>query len=754
MTGWGQFLIRKNLTKLNIKIMQKLQTITTKEYLSRKGVAFRESEKEIITHCLFNNCDNDSRDNEAHLYFNSETGEYLCHKCGEKGNLVTLAKHFGDGIQEIALNPIAPTKNPRKSTKFDAELVETCHLALPANIRQYLNARGVSDAVIDAHKLGWGKFYGKNWITIPVKDIYGAFRFFKLRRDPNAGDEKITYPKGVEAQIYGWEMLTNADIPLVICEGELDRLALLSKNIPAITSTHGAMTFKQEWCEKVRKSEKIYVCFDNDNAGKKGAEKVAKMVENGGNETYIITLPQEVGEGGDITDYLVKLNGNTDDLFGKYAKEYPERIDTSQFKPLSSQDLVATLGLTIKQDEENKIVTFLCELSAYTENAQFNISYNAPSSTGKSYIPTEIARLFPEEDTMEIGYCSPTAFFHDVGEQDKKRKGCIIVDLSRKILIFLDQPHTQLLERLRPLLSHDKKEISIKITDKNQKQGLRTKNVILRGFPSVIFCTAGLRIDEQEATRFLLLSPEVNHEKIRQGILESIKKEADAESYKNWLDENPERKLLKKRIRAIKLEGIREIKIANHQKVVDRFLSKNKVLKPRHQRDIKRLVSIIKSFALINLWWREKSGTTITANEDDIEQAFKIWEAISVSQELNLPPYIYNLYQEVILKAWNDKNSNKSENSGLLGLSRQKLLQKHFAVYGRMLDTNQLRQQILPMLETAGLIVQEADQSDKRKMLIYPTALSIKSSDQKNSNNEGEISNSEKNNSETSSGVR
>jgi len=313
------------------------------------------------------------------------------------------------------------------------------------------------------------------------------------------------------------------------------------------------------------------------------------------------------------------------------------------------------------------------------------------------------------------------------------------------------------LERLRPLLSHDKKEISVKITDKTQKFGMKTKNVLLKGYPAVIFCTAGLRIDEQEATRFLLLSPEVNREKIRQGILESIKKEADAESYKSWLDENPERKLLKERIRAIKQEGIREIKIANHQKVTDKFLNENKMLKPRHQRDIKRLTSLIKSFALINLWWRDRNGTTITANEDDIEQAFKIWDTISVSQELNLPPYIYNLYQEVILKAWNDKNSNSGEGfagaSGLYGLSRQELLQKHFEVYGRMLDTSQLRQQILPMLETAGLIVQEADPSDKRKMLIYPTALSTKSPIQKNSDSGGGVKISEENNSEMSGGV-
>src|SRR3989344_6036469 len=431
-------------------------------------------------------------------------------------------------------------------------------------------------------------------------------------------------------------------------------------------------------------------------------------------------------------------------------------IESSKFKPLSLDDLLDILGLTIKRDEENKIVTFLCELSAYTENAQFNLSFNAPSSTGKSYIPLEISNLFPSEDVMKLGNCSPTAFFHEQGEYDKN-KNTITVDLSRKIIIFLDQPHTALLERLRSLLSHDEKEMHSKITDKNQKGGNRTKTVIIKGFPSVIFCTAGLQIDEQEATRFLLLSPEVNREKIRRGVLESIKKEADAESYNGWLDKNPERKLLKERIRAIKLEGIREIKIASHQKIIDGFLSKNKMLKPRHQRDIKRLPSLIKSFALINLWWREKSGTTITSNEDDIEQAFKIWDAISVSQELNLPPYIYNLYQEVILKAWNDKNSNRNEGfeeiTGKLGLSRQELLQKHFEVYGRMLDTNQLRQQILPMLETAGLIVQEADPSDKRKMLIYPTALSTKSPDQKNSENGGGVSTSEENNSEMQGGV-
>ena len=59
----------------------------------------------------------------------------------------------------------------------------------------------------------------------------------------------------------------------------------------------------------------------------------------------------------------------------------PTQIDVSKFQPLAAEELVEILGLTIKKDVVNKVTTFLCQLSAYTESAQFNISYNAPSST-------------------------------------------------------------------------------------------------------------------------------------------------------------------------------------------------------------------------------------------------------------------------------------------------------------------------------------------------------------------------------------
>jgi len=407
-------------------------------------------------------------------------------------------------------------------------------------------------------------------------------------------------------------------------------------------------------------------------------------------------------------------------------KETPEEIDVSQFKPISSPELIKILGLTIKRDDENKLITFLAMLSAYTDSSQLNISFNAPSSSGKSYIPTEIAMLFPKEDVKEVGYCSPTAFFHDKAEKYNKETNELIVNLSHKIIIFLDQPHTLLLQHLRPILSHDKTEVTLKITDKSQRAGLRTKNVVLKGFPSVIFCTAGLRIDEQESTRFLLLSPEVNQKKIREAIKEKISRAVNNVFYNQQLEENTNRQLLKKRIMAIKQAGIKDIQINNHKRIEVLFYERVKILKPRHQRDIGRIISLIKIFALINLWFREKVNSSIIATNDDIKQAFDLWDSISEAQELNLPPFVYNLYKEVIIAGYEDKN--KIIVTGPKGLTRQDILTKHFSVYGRHLPDYQLRKEILPMLATAGLIFQEVDKEDRRIILIYPTTLSTISS--------------------------
>ena len=134
---------------------------------------------------------------------------------------------------------------------------------------------------------------------------------------------------------------------------------------------------------------------------------------------------------------------------------------------------------------------------------------------------------------------------------------------------------------------------------------------------------------------------------------------------------------------------------------------------------------MVKAFALLNVWHRENDDLIIVANENDSENAFEVWEGIAESQELNLPPYIYNLHKEVILEAWREKKEKQCGDLGgkdqKVGLTRQEVAQKYLRVYGRVLADWPLRQQIIPMLENAGLITQDPDPNDKRRLLIYPT---------------------------------
>ena len=143
-------------------------------------------------------------------------------------------------------------------------------------------------------------------------------------------------------------------------------------------------------------------------------------------------------------------------------------------REVSFKEIADILSSSIKKDEPAKVITFCGMLLAQTNEDQLNIGFQAESSAGKSYIPMEVASYFPKNEIEIIASASPTAFYHDGGKWDDEKKA-IIKDLRHKNLIFLDQQHFQLLEKLWPMLSHDQPELHYKITDKNQKYGLAHK---------------------------------------------------------------------------------------------------------------------------------------------------------------------------------------------------------------------------------------------------------------------------------------
>lgn len=387
-------------------------------------------------------------------------------------------------------------------------------------------------------------------------------------------------------------------------------------------------------------------------------------------------------------------------------------------KPLTVDDVTEILDSTVKHDNVNKVITFLTMLLNYTEEEQINLGYLAESSTGKSYIPLELGRYFPEEDVIKLGFCSPQTFYYETGtiipdpsdtrdvEEDKKRK-IRLVNLHQKIIVFLDQPHDQLLQRLRSLLSHDDKRIVSKFVNKREKSGNRTETVIIEGFPTVIFCSAKFRMEEQEKTRLLLLSPEVNQEKLRETIALKIEKESDREGFHKRTMEDPKRKFLATRIWSIRTAKIRYINIPEElrEQVYHQYQEDHKALIARHQRDISRLLAIIKGHALLNFRHRDRLQDSIIVNSEDVEAGYRLYHQISEANELGLPPELFEVFTK--LKPHLEKRES--------GITRKEFQSFYFKQYSKIIGRDRATD-ILKTLDTVGLIVEQPDPLDKRIM--------------------------------------
>ncbi len=292
--------------------------MNAKDYLGSRSISFVERGKELVFKCPFGGCDVDTK-HAGHLYMEAETGVYRCVKCDASGNLVTLSRHLGDDPVELGfkegpekIGRVVKKKAKEIAAGLSAEDVEKWHVALPEHLRSWLtNERGIATSIVDVARLG---FDGER-LTVPVSDGKGTWLFAKRRALPDSESEpKYLYPKGAKAALYGIESLQGASMA-VICEGELDALVLHSNGIAAVSSTGGAGTFEETWIDIFKDITSLYVIYDNDEAGRRGALRVGKMLPS----AKIVRLPPDVGEAGDVTDYFVKLKNNPDD-FGALLK--------------------------------------------------------------------------------------------------------------------------------------------------------------------------------------------------------------------------------------------------------------------------------------------------------------------------------------------------------------------------------------------------------------------------------------------------
>ena len=211
-----------------------------------------------------------------------------------------------------------------------AALVKECHerLLKTPNILTYLNEkRGITRDTIVRFELG---FDGERLIIpVQVGGVYVNLRRYKWLHGTESVDKMLSYSDGSgfkfgEARLYPDAHLHN-DLPILLCEGEMDCLLACTLGYNAVTVTGGAGTWKTEFT-KALAGKVVRVCYDIDAAGKKGSATVARALGRAAKEVKVINLPITEPKNGDFTNFIVDAG------FGK--KDFDELIEKAEvYKP-------------------------------------------------------------------------------------------------------------------------------------------------------------------------------------------------------------------------------------------------------------------------------------------------------------------------------------------------------------------------------------------------------------------------------------
>lgn len=146
----------------------------------------------------------------------------------------------------------------------------------------------------------------RKWIAFPLEN--GV----KLRAAPgNDSPAKGRYmDEGTKAQLYYGETLNDDMKEVVICEGEIDCLLLNQLGFNAVTSTSGAGTFYESWVMRLPKDCDCVLCFDNDEAGHQGREKVRQLIHQHRRDIRVfdIKFKSDKPKGYDVSDFYAEMH--------------------------------------------------------------------------------------------------------------------------------------------------------------------------------------------------------------------------------------------------------------------------------------------------------------------------------------------------------------------------------------------------------------------------------------------------------------
>lgn len=244
-----------------------------------------------------------------------KSGIYNCPGCGASGQMIGfyVEWHKLKGVEFDSPTEIARSisefyglssfleKQVLDVNKLDgwAEHLQTQEKPLD----ELHNLRHLSDEVIQEFRLGWDA--EEKRVTIPIFDESETLHDIKrwlphYMRALNPAAIKSVSLTGRWTVLYPYTQLKYDT--LIVCEGELDCLALISLGFNAITSTHGVGSLAKVISPKLKAfiDKEIILMVDADEAGETEVEKLLDLLFPVASSIKCVFLPPDQ----DVTDFI------------------------------------------------------------------------------------------------------------------------------------------------------------------------------------------------------------------------------------------------------------------------------------------------------------------------------------------------------------------------------------------------------------------------------------------------------------------
>lgn len=160
-------------------------------------------------------------------------------------------------------------------------------------VLDWLHARGLEDRTIDAFQIA------STSDDVVVLPYMRDGELVNVKHRSVTEKSRMWQAKDAEPCLFGWQTVGSQTREIAITEGEFDAMALWQVGVEALSVNQGAGNHQwidNDW-ERLERFSKIFLCFDDDAAGKKGVAEVARRL--GEDRCYVVTFPEK-----DANDYL------------------------------------------------------------------------------------------------------------------------------------------------------------------------------------------------------------------------------------------------------------------------------------------------------------------------------------------------------------------------------------------------------------------------------------------------------------------